>query len=125
MALESSSDLIGWRVCAGFPREKSGSWLVRPLFPSDGRYLIYKGGVIPKAEVHVGTSEQFCLDYYAGRVELEPGESELLLRLDCTDRLVDEAEAEKWAWPCATEAKARMPRVLGIEVIATKNGQHE
>lgn len=106
--------LVGWRICAGI-RQTDG-WQVRSLFPTHPPTPVFIQALQPLCQygVHVGTSKQFCLDFYRGLVELQADEKELLLMLNCTDRLVREFDAERWTWKCATEAKVNNPIVLTI-----------
>lgn len=112
-----NQELTGWRVCIG--RKEADGWLVLPLFDTKNAksVRIRVGSPLPQAPVHVGTKAQFCLDYYAGCTELADGETELLLELDCTGRLALPDHAERWGWPCATEALAAYPIVKKITEI--------
>ncbi len=67
---------------------------------------------------HVGTTEQFCRDYYTGMSEPEPGVQEVLLKLRFTvSDLVDPKMVERWSWPTGTEAIVRRATVAGYEVL--------
>lgn len=110
-----SKQLIGWKIVTGKRMKNTAGWLIRSLYPNgDDPCFIATGIALPRAGVYVGTNKQFCLDYYTGLVELNDGEFELMLKLDCTGLTTRLEDEERWECVAPTEVKVTCPRILDI-----------
>ena len=108
---------------------KLTGWRVATAKVVDGKpvslYSVYSKDTMPFRKIladhqgfHVGTTEQFCRDYYTGMSDPAPGVQEVLMRLEFrVSDLVEPGMAERWTWPTGTEAIVRRATVVDYEVL--------
>ena len=67
---------------------------------------------------HVGTTRNFCLDYYTGMIAPEEGRKEVLFELEVQPRHLQKADmAERWEWPCGTEAVVTEATIKSFQIL--------
>lgn len=111
------SKLSAWRVVVGHVRgqeithiESAFTQEVIPFHPT--KVLQDPRGF------HVGTTRNFCLDFYTGMIEPEEGRKEVLFELEVQPQHLQRPDmVERWEWPCGTEAVVTEATIKSFKIL--------
>jgi len=106
--------LTGFRACVGIFSPAGELTHLRSFYTRET--TPFQENLSDPRGFHIGTTAKFCTDYYSGMSKLNPDEKEILLELE-VQQLQNPDMAERWEWPCGTEAVATKAKIRNWTLI--------